>query len=178
MMEPMTNISNGQRDGVPFLLFRIRQYLCGLPLHHVVEIMRPQPVEPIVGAPVGVMGAAVIRGMPLPVLDLGFLLDGTDEAATRFVTIKAGGHSVALAVTSVVGLRDLPVDIISGIPALFSGANAHTISAIGTLDAELLVVLNTAHLVPESVWQALNEQALDGQGQNIERAPDVPEESA
>ena len=152
----MQNPAGNRRDVVPFLLFRIRQHLCGLPLHHVVEVMRPQPVEPVAGAPVGVLGAAVIRGMALPVLDLGRLMGGADEPPTRFVTIKAGAHSVALAVSSVVGLRPLPVGMVMDIPPLLREANENAVAAIGALDADLLTVLNAAHLVPESVWQALD----------------------
>lgn len=152
----MNNVSNEHREGIAFLLFRVGQRLCSLPLRHVIEVMRPLPVEPIAGAPTGVSGVAVIRGMPLPVLDLATVLDGADHPATRFITVKTGTHSVALAVASVAGLRHLSIDTVSGIPPLLSEANANAVTAIGTLDSELLVVLNTAHLVPESVWQAIS----------------------
>ncbi len=153
----MENVSGNQRGAVPFLLFRVRQHLCGLPLAYVVETMRPLPIEAITGAPGVVEGVAVIRGMPLPVLDLGTLLgDGADQPSTRFITVKTGARQVALAVTSVVGLHNLSVDVIRDIPPLLQEAAGDTITAIGALDAEMLMVLNTAHLVPESVWSAIN----------------------
>jgi purine-binding chemotaxis protein CheW len=138
-----------------FLLFQVRQHLCGLPLAHVVEIMRPLPVEAIDGAPPGVQGVSVIRGAPLPVLDLGVLLGGDAAPATRFVTVRAGARQVALAVTSVVGPRSLAGEHLRDIPPLLREANAKGVAAIGALDAELLTVLNSGHLVPESVWLAI-----------------------
>lgn len=152
----MENRSDNRNDAVPFLLFRIRQHLCGLPLAYIVEVMRPLPLEAITGVPAEVQGIAVIRGMPQPVLDLGTLLGGEDEPATRFVTIKTGVRRVALAVASVVGTRYLAADVIRDLPPLLSGTSGNSVTAIGSLDTELLMVLNTAHLVPESVWLAID----------------------
>jgi purine-binding chemotaxis protein CheW len=147
---------NPQDESVPFLLFHIRQRLCGLPIIHVAEIMRPLPTEAIAGAPAGVKGLAVIRGMPTPVLDLGALLDDQDARPTRFITVRTGSRHVALAVESVVGLRYVSADTVRNTPPLFRESSEVAVGAIGTLDAELLIVLNAAHLVPESVWQAIN----------------------
>lgn len=150
------NVAGSQRGAVPFLLFRVGQHLCGLPLAYVVETMRPLPIEVMAGAPAAVAGAAVIRGTPLPVLDLGALLGGEAEPATRFVTVRAGARLVALAVTAVVGLQRLPVDAIQDVPPLLREASGEAVQAVAALDAELLLILNAARLMPENVWPALD----------------------
>ena len=138
------------------LLCRVRGRVCALPLAHVVEIMRPLPIEILGGAPAFVCGASVVRGRPIPVVDPGVLLGTTDPPApTRFVTVRAGGRHVALAVESVLGVRALTTDTMGDVPSLLRDAQADVVAAMGTLDAQLLLVLQTARLVPESVWRTL-----------------------
>lgn len=133
------------------LVFLTRARLCALPLAHVVETMRPLAVAPLAGAPPFVRGLAVIRGTPLPVVDLGALLFGSEPASpTRFVTLRLGPRGVALALEAVLGVRDLPGTLTS-LPPLLSGASAEAISAIGRLDEQLLLLLNAARLVPDSL---------------------------
>jgi purine-binding chemotaxis protein CheW len=136
------------------LVCQLRGALCGFPLTHVVETMRPLPVEPVAGAPAFVAGLAIIRGAAVPVVDAAQLLaDGqlgsvdTDPKA-RFVLLDAGGRPVALAVAGVVGVRSLPADSHGPMPRLLSQAGAHVIATVGALDAELLLVLQAAHLLP------------------------------
>jgi purine-binding chemotaxis protein CheW len=140
----------------PSLLFRVRARLCALPLAHVVETMRPLPVEPMLRAPPCVRGLAIIRGSPVAVVDVSRLL-GDDSAAdhtpptARFVTVKVGGRAIALAVDEVIGARSLELDSLAELPPLLHDADVDVVSAIGTHDAELLLVLRGARLVSESV---------------------------
>ena len=45
--------------------------LAALPLEHVVETMRPLPVEPLGDAPRFILGLSIVRGEPIPVVDVG-----------------------------------------------------------------------------------------------------------
>ncbi|HZE91839.1 MAG TPA: chemotaxis protein CheW, partial [Rhizobacter sp.] len=74
-------------DAALSVICRVQGRLCALPLSHVVETMRPLPTETIAGAPDFVCGLAVIRGAPVPVVDLARLLGATDTQARRFVTV-------------------------------------------------------------------------------------------
>ena len=117
--------------------------------------MRPLPVTPFAGSPPFVRGLSMIRGGPIPVVDLGALLGGPDpEKATRFVTLRLDGRFVALAVGSVLGVQDL-TGTMSSLPPLLADASAEAVSTLGVLDAELFFVLEAARLVPDSVWQSL-----------------------
>jgi hypothetical protein len=42
---------------------RVGARVCALPLHHVVETMRPLPIDPVVGTPAFISGVSVIRGI-------------------------------------------------------------------------------------------------------------------
>ncbi len=138
-----------------YLLCQVEAWLCGLPLEHIVETMRPLPVEPFVGAPEFVSGLSIIRGVPLPVIDTGALLGVRGCKPTRFVTIKAENRRVVLAFDAVLGVRAIPANSLQDLPPSLRDAGAEMISAIGALDAELLLVLRSARVVPESVWAAL-----------------------
>jgi purine-binding chemotaxis protein CheW len=130
------------------LVCRARARRCALPLEHVVEVMRPLPVQPVASSPDFVLGLAVIRGAPLPVVDLGSLWGGGRAApAGRFVTMRAGHGRVALAVESVEGVIDLPEGL-RGLPRLLGDAAGELVRALGVRDAELLLVLEAARLVP------------------------------
>jgi purine-binding chemotaxis protein CheW len=128
-----------------------------LPLKHVVETMRPLPVSPLAGAPPFVCGLSVIRGLPGPVVDLGALLSGSEPASpTRFVTLRLEDRRVALAVEAVLGIQELP-DTLGSLPKLLAEASAEAVSAVGTLDAELLLVLEAARLMVDPLQPDLAE---------------------
>jgi purine-binding chemotaxis protein CheW len=138
------------------LLCRVRSNLCAIPLEYVAETMRPMPVTALVGAPVFVRGMSVIRGTAIPVVDAGSLFGAAaPAAATRFVTLKTDHSHVALAVEEVVGIRSLAAVALSDLPPLLRSASADLVSAVGMLDTELLLVLQTARIIPDSVWQSL-----------------------
>jgi purine-binding chemotaxis protein CheW len=162
------------------LLFRSRAWLCALRVEDVFETFRPLPVEPVMGAPGFVRGAAIVRGAPTPVVDLAVLL-GADDAAQpqslqdarglhsaaqslqeaarglqeaargrRFVAVRAGGHRVVLEVDEVLGIRPLSVAELTAAPPLLGGAVREHVEALGMLDGQLLAVLDAGRLLPYS----------------------------
>jgi len=137
------------------LLCRVGDLLCALPLEHVEEAMRPMAVEAIGGVPAFVRGLAVVRGTPIPVIDAGILLSGAACHPTRFVTLKTGSRCIALAVDAVVGVVEIPRGSLEALPRLFQDTSLDAVSAIGTLDAELLLVLQSGRLVSEELWAVL-----------------------
>lgn len=137
------------------LLCRMHTLLCALPLEHVIETMRPLPVEVMSEAPHFVLGLAIIRGAPVPVINVARLLGIEGGNITRFITMRAGSRQVAFAVDGVVGVRRLSAESLQELPPLLQDIGADIISSVGTLDAELLVVLRDACVIPESLWERL-----------------------
>jgi purine-binding chemotaxis protein CheW len=134
--------------------------MCALPIANVEETMRPLPIELLPGLPPFVLGLSMVRGTPIPVVDTGLLIAmaPTDLRAARFVTIRVGSHRASLAVDGVIGVRDLASASVQELPPLLHDAR-DLVEAIGATDAELLLVLQSARMVPESVWSALDVQS-------------------
>lgn len=138
------------------LLVRVPFAVCALPVSEVIETMRPLPISPLSNVPDFIYGIAVIRGIPTPVIDLGALFQAEERTLSRrFVTVRCGGRAVALAVQSVIGVAGLDSLNFTNMPSLLKTARTDVIEAIGSLDAELLVMLQTTTLVPESVWRSI-----------------------
>jgi purine-binding chemotaxis protein CheW len=125
------------------MLFRVDFRVCALPLEQVAEVMRPLPMQPLAGMPPFVLGLSIIRGAATPVVHAGRLL-GSGEASppTRFLSLQPG--RVALAVDSVIGVRDLTGVHLDELPPALDASGFQVIAAVGTLDSEVLVMLRSA----------------------------------
>lgn len=143
-------------DGDSSLICSVRGVLLALPLASVVETMRPLRTEAVAGVPSPVRGLAIIRGVPTAVVDLGWVLAGEASNSGRFVTVKVGPRRVALAVDTVIGVRAIPQHTLSELPPLLSDANTDAVTAVATLDHQLLLALEAARLIPDSAWNLLS----------------------
>lgn len=138
------------------LLVRVCSAVFALPLSQVIETMRPLPVSPLSGEASLVCGVALIRGIPTPVVALAALFQSDQQDASgRFVTLRSGERAIALSVETVIGVAELADAEVTSMPPLLRNARTEAIEAIGCLDAELLVMLQTAKLVPESIWKSI-----------------------
>ena len=145
-------------QGDRYLLCRIGSCIGALGLGVVRETMRPLPIAPLGGgAPPFVLGLAIVRGVPIPVIDAAAVLGSSESTRPgRFVSLKVGERSAALAVDAVLEIRSLPPGMLAETPPLLLGADRGLVSLVGELDAKLLAVLEAARLVPESVWAQIS----------------------
>jgi purine-binding chemotaxis protein CheW len=151
------------RENDLFLMCRIGSRIGALAVTDVRETMRPLPIEPLTGTPPFVLGVAIVRGTAAPVIDAGRLLDPsalpyaaiTSPSAARFVSLKLGDRTAVLAVDAVLDVRSLVAGILAQIPPLLREAGEEPVSIIGALDTQLLLVLEAARLVPDSVWSEI-----------------------
>ena len=143
----------------PVLVVMVGTRACAIPLHHVVETMRPLPIQSVAGMPNFVRGVSVVRGTPTPVVDLKALLENSENSLSygRFVSLKLEERRVVIGVDSVVGLKHLDSAQLGELPPLLRDVNTGLIESFGTRDAELLLVLRAAHIVPDEVWASLEE---------------------
>jgi len=104
-------------------------------------------------------GIAVIRGEPVPVVDLGAVFDGPNTSSPgRFVLLRTGRRLVTLAVEAVLGVFRLESSLSQGLPPLLQDTNADLVAAVGVRDQQLLLVLQATHLVPDEVWRELESR--------------------
>jgi len=143
----------------PVLVVMVGTRACAIPLHHVAETMRPLPIQSVAGMPNFVRGVSVVRGTPTPVVDLKALLENSENSLSygRFVSLKLEERRVVIGVDSVVGLKHLDSAQLGELPPLLRDVNTDLIESFGTRDAELLLVLRAAHIVPDEVWASLEE---------------------
>jgi purine-binding chemotaxis protein CheW len=142
------------------VICRVGDSLFAVPLAHVIETMRPQPIAALATPLSCVLGLSVIRGVPRPVVDAAALLGaGNGARFTRFVAIRAGDRQVMLAVEEVLGVRELTAATLGALPPLLDSAPTRSIAAVGVLDAELVVVLQSTRVLPQAAWPLLEEQA-------------------
>ncbi len=142
----MTHAARGS-GRAEWLLCRAGAHLCAIPIEHVVETMRALPIEPVAGAPHYVLGFSLIRDAPVPVIDTERIVSDETTSATRFVTVRTGPRTVALAAEAVLGISAIAADKLGELPPVLRDAD--TIEAIGTRDAELLFFLRAARIVPD-----------------------------
>jgi purine-binding chemotaxis protein CheW len=150
-----TPLTAADSDHKQWLVCRVGPRLCALPLLNVVETMRPLPIEPVAGAPPFVLGLSILRGSPVPVVDVASLLGEQSVRPERFVTVSVGSRLVALALGQVVGLRPIAAMSDEALPPLLRDAGGEIVTAIATLDAELLLVLNAARIVPDGLLESI-----------------------
>lgn len=141
-----------------FLLCRLSTSWCALNLQGLREIMRPQPVDRISGLPDFVDGISIIRGLPLPVLNLPRLLCGSTSTAgsqERFVTAESDGQILALRVDEVAGIFALAEEMWRNLPSLLDGLQSEHVAALGNHDGHVVMLLRRANLLSEADWSRL-----------------------
>ena len=142
------------------LVTRVGAVICALPIEDVVETLRPLPIEPLgrAGDPALAVidGVAMVRGAPVPVIDARKLLGvAAAGVAARFVVLRSAAHRIALAVDAVLDVRRIDRGALARLPPLLEAADRASVTAIGSRDEGLLVVLDAARLLPEAGWRAI-----------------------
>ncbi len=146
-------VLNESREDI--LLFRAGVSLCALPLEVVLETMRPLPLQAVGHNPHLKICLSVIRGRLCPVIDLARYFEHS-AVSTRWLLVSVSpDRNVALAVTSVEGVFQVPSETLVEKPLLFEGVSAELTQAIGRLDGELFSLLQTGSLLSESDWESL-----------------------
>jgi len=150
------------RDTLPALIASAGGSRCALPLASVTEVMRMLPLTALTGLPEYVLGITTIRDAAVPVLQLDKLLGHTiSRNPERLILLTVAKRKVALAVDSIAGIRQLHLAPLSELPPLLQSVNTRLVDALGTLDAQLLIVLNAARIVPDEVWTELDARARE-----------------
>lgn len=149
--------------GAASLVFRAGTLLCALRLDEVVETLRPLATRPLAGAPPWVRGIAIMRGVPVPVIDVARLLTGEPAGIGRFVAVRTERGPVALATGDVLGIRAVAASgAATGHAALLTGGGAASrlVAGVGMIDTEPLMLLQSLRVVPDEIWAAAAGEAV------------------
>ena len=155
----MPTEASSSAEHLSVVIVRAAALLCALPLASVIETMRCPPLTAVSGTPQCVAGVAMIRGAMVAVVDLGILLGSTSAAIpeARLVTLRIGGRSVGLAVHSVIGVRELDSAALAEVPPMLRQANPGVLTAVASLDRELLLVLDGSRILTEELMGRLED---------------------
>jgi purine-binding chemotaxis protein CheW len=146
------------------LLCQVGASYLAIPICHVLEVSRPLGVTRLPDAPDWVAGVSVLRGVATPVIDAQKLFLAEDRsaspaapAAARWVALKIDDRRVALAVDAVLRPHAVSFDGPAGVPRLLAASPA--ITALGTLDSKLLMVLEGTRLLTSEDLAGVDEYA-------------------
>jgi len=92
---PTTTAAEEEAASTACLLCHVGSFVCALPVEHVVEIMRPLPIRHLEDVPPFVLGVALVRGAPAPVVDVARLL-GVDSTGLIYAEPPAKRSLVEL----------------------------------------------------------------------------------
>jgi purine-binding chemotaxis protein CheW len=160
MGQPGHSAAPDETGGAMSLVFRAGSLLCAVRLDEVVETMRPLPVRVLTGTPPYVLGVAIIRGVPTPVVDVARLLGGEQADTVRFLALRSDRGPIAFATGPVLGIRAAEPDTDrAGHPVLLAGAASRLVTGVGMLDTEPLLLLQSMRVLPDEVWVAAAEMA-------------------
>ncbi len=154
-------MSEAAAGGRKALIIGVGTRVCAIPLTHVIETMRPLPVEAISAAPLFVRGVAIIRGIPTLVVDLGTILGMSNElTGERLVIVRVGARQVAVFVNKVFGIHDLDALRTQELPPLLQEASRDVVERIGILDEQFLMVLRAGWRLSDEIWDAVVAQEV------------------
>lgn len=139
-----------------FLVVEVAQARFALAVSDVIETMRPLAVEPVNGVPDYVLGLSIIRGIAVPVVDVARVLAIGSAELGRFVTVRAGTRTIALAVSAVLGVVHVDKEDVHAAPPLMDGTG---LDQLAVRDGELFRILSGAKLIDDEAWLRLNERA-------------------
>ncbi|BCJ92245.1 chemotaxis protein CheW [Terrihabitans soli] len=152
---PSAAAADARNPDDPWLVYRAGGQLHALPISCIVEIMRPQPIVPVEGAPDYILGLSIIRGQPVPIVDVGRLIGGKASMCSRIVTVRLGARTVGLCADAVLGKQQIGRATLARLPPLLSRVATTAIDEVGTLDREFLFVLQGGCLIPEDILDCL-----------------------
>jgi len=132
---------------VSALIIRAAGSRWAIPARDAVETMRALPIKPVASPFPAMVGLSVVRGLPIPVVDIARLLTGSSDAqAARFVTVRCGARIVALLVEAIEGIRTIAERTGPEERSLARSAAAGAIASLGSLDHEFLGLLSVTRL--------------------------------
>ena len=142
-----------------FVLFRLAEQTFATPLDEVREIVRLEGLEPLPGARPPLAGVVVLRGAPLPVLDVR---GGAGSAAERgdILVLDVGADAVGVAVDRVVAVLapdELPVGTAPAraLPAYVVGVHHHGGAPVLLVDLHRLLDVTSTGWVDALAADAL-----------------------
>jgi purine-binding chemotaxis protein CheW len=149
--------ATGTETTVDFACFEARGRVYGIEVLQIREIVRSQEVTPLPRAPELIEGVIDLRGVVIPVIDLGRVLCGQraeEGSETRIAILEVDGMVLSLRVDAAVDVISVEASDVDEPPALATHAGYDTVRAVvRRADAPPVLILSLEHLL-ESVYRS------------------------
>jgi len=136
------------------VVFRVGPTHYGLDIEAVEEILAPQPVTPLAGAPSGVLGLIDVRKKVVPVFDLhwkfGVPRKESDPSA-RMILVETDDGPVALLVDSVEEVVTLPREAFQPVSAPGNVSQLSYLAGVVRHRDNLVLWVDQRPLVPSGI---------------------------
>ncbi len=147
----------GTETTVDLACFETRGRVYGIDVLQIREIVRCQEVTPLPRAPELIEGVIDLRGVVIPVIDLGHALcgeRGEEGPEARIAVLEVDGMVLGLRVDAAVDVISVEAGNVDQPPALAIQAGYEAVSAVvRRADAPPVLVLSLEHLL-ESVYRS------------------------
>jgi purine-binding chemotaxis protein CheW len=131
------------------LAFTLGGELYGVPLHNVTEIRELLPLTPLPHVASHVLGLVNLRGLVLPVVDLGRKYGFAPAAGpeNRLLILKGAGYLVALLVDAVSGIARIPEAAFQPAPAAAGRLDAEHCPQVAAFSGRLLIEIDVPRML-------------------------------
>lgn len=153
----MERNGKGERQ---LVVVRLDRECYGIPIEHVHEIVRMQPVTRIPRAPTFVEGVINLRGQVIPVVDLRRrfgLPEVGGDGAERIVVVEMDGARVGVVVDAVLEVLRVPESTVVPPEELLATSQVRFLQGVAKQGESLILLLDLARVLDPSEHQALQQ---------------------
>ncbi|MFZ4063050.1 MAG: chemotaxis protein CheW [Polynucleobacter sp.] len=127
-----------------FLTFNVGSYLLGVPSDELIEVNKNLRCTKVPGSPKMIRGILNLRGLLMPVVDMGAYLNIGDAKSESFcIILKVQDNNIALAVDAIGDIATFNLDGLVLPPTHLSGQFQDAILGAFRLSEGLLIILDT-----------------------------------
>jgi len=134
-----------------YLVFKLAAESYGVPVLAVREIIRLCPITPVANMPPHVRGVINLRGVVLPIVDLGVRLGlpGTEPTARHVIIVaQVGERAAGLLVDSVSDILSVEEQSIQPTPDVASNLARTFVRGVIAMDGRMISVITLDHVLP------------------------------
>lgn len=154
---PSADLAPNDDVRVELACFELEGTLYAVEVTQVLEIVRCPPLVRLPNAPALIEGVVDLRGVVLPIVDLGRALGAaasSDPERARIAVLKVDDLVFGLRVTAAVDVLALPTAQVEGIPRLAAQAGYEAVRAVVRRPGEKPVLVLSLEALLERVYRS------------------------
>lgn len=162
MMTDIDKMSNDEMEG-KYLTFWTDGQLFGIPISHVVQIIKVQEITKIPEFPTYAKGIINLRGSIIPVIDMRLRFHKEEipyNDHTCVIVTNINNSNVGFLVDNVDEVTDIENDKISPPPMVSGDFSDNFLSGIGDKNNRVILILNTEKLVSQKDFDNIVKQEI------------------